>query len=117
VLAAHRRTVTTWSRTRHAHSRRYARRFAIPSDLMRFVLSTFVAVLVAACAANTADPASQPEQAANASVCTREYPTGSNYPVTKCRARDQVEAERRAGQEALQRQQMHGPTTTMGSGN
>jgi hypothetical protein len=36
-------------------------------------------------------------------VCKREYPTGSNLPVTKCRTRAQIEAERAAANEALQR--------------
>ena len=47
-------------------------------------------------------------------VCTREYPTGSNIPVNKCRTRAQVEAEKAASAEALRRTQAGGPNVKMG---
>jgi hypothetical protein len=35
-----------------------------------------------------------------AMVCTREYPTGSNLPATRCRTREQMEADQAAARAA-----------------
>jgi hypothetical protein len=60
-----------------------------------------IAVLLLACAA---EPVAATNVASDGEmVCKREYPTGSNLPVTKCRTRAQIEAERAAANEALQR--------------
>lgn len=75
---------------------------------------SLVAMLLAACAA---EPVGQPATAAAAAapgaqdemVCTREYPTGSNIPLTKCRTRAQIEAEKAAATEGLRRLQTGGP--------
>lgn len=64
----------------------------------------FAALLVASCAADPITPKDQPEQnASDDVVCTREYPTGSSIPMTKCRPSDQIARERRLGQEFLRR--------------
>ncbi len=51
-------------------------------------LSALVPFLVAACASST-DPGSQQADL----VCTRETPTGSSIPITKCRTKEQIEQE------------------------
>lgn len=43
-------------------------------------------------------------------ICTREYPIGSNIPVTKCRTRDHMEANRESAAEGLRRAQAGGST-------
>jgi len=48
-------------------------------------------------------------------VCTREYPTGSNIPLTKCRTRSQVETEKAVATENLRRNQTGGPNAKPGS--
>jgi len=47
-------------------------------------------------------------------VCTREYPTGSSIPITRCRSRQQIEAEKAAATEALRRGQTGAPNVKMG---
>jgi len=84
---------------------------------MRALLSLSTLLPLLACAG---DPATQAgpvdQQAASDMVCTREYPTGSNIPITKCRTREQVEEERRSGREALSRRQTGGPKDGIDSG-
>jgi hypothetical protein len=63
-----------------------------------------MAVLLA-CAA---EPAQRSAAADGDMVCKREYPTGSNLPVTKCRTRAQIEADQAAANEALQRSPIGG---------
>ena len=89
---------------------------------LTFAASLATALLVA-CAA---DPALQtgaiPEPQAGATpagdgdelICTREYPTGTNIPIKKCRTRAQIEAERAASAESLRRAQTGGPNAKMG---
>jgi hypothetical protein len=60
-----------------------------------------IAVLVLGCAA---EPVADTNVAGDGDmVCKREYPTGSNIPVTKCRTRAQIEAEKTAANESLRR--------------
>lgn len=72
-------------------------------------LATLLAtVLLAACAANPADKsaaAGSPDEM----VCTREYPTGSNLPVSRCRSRAQIDEEKATAAESLRRAQPGGP--------
>jgi hypothetical protein len=85
------------------------------------------ALLLAACAAEPAAQATskapaaadQPKAAATAAadndtICTREYPTGSNIPLTKCRTRAQVEAEKAAAEDSMRRVQTSGPAMKKG---
>ncbi len=71
-----------------------------------------IAVLLLACSAEPVgagnDGGSAQKTAAGDMVCKREYPTGSNLPVTKCRSRKQIEAEQAAANEALQRSTIGG---------
>ena len=62
-----------------------------------------VTLLLVGCAADPAAPTNQPDQVASDMVCTREYPTGSTIPMTKCRTPEQLERERRIGQETIRR--------------
>ena len=60
-----------------------------------------IAVLVLGCAA---EPVAATNVASDGDmVCKREYPTGSNLPVTKCRTRAQIEEEKAAANESLRR--------------
>jgi len=77
-----------------------------------------LASILAACAAEPAAradaaPGAMATPSPNASpdemVCTREYPIGSNIPITKCKSRAQIEADRAASQENLRRNQTGGP--------
>lgn len=76
-------------------------------------------VLIAACAS---DPAARPQAASSSSatgdrsqmVCTREYPIGTNIPVTKCRTREQIEADKRTATESLNKIQRGGAGATKG---
>lgn len=52
----------------------------------------FAAMLVAGCAAPVADQVGN----AAATRCTRELPTGSNIPVTRCRSVEDAEREAEA---------------------
>jgi hypothetical protein len=94
---------------------------------MRVLLLTASAalttVLLAACATEpvpqqgqqqTASSASSPGDNANQMVCTREYPIGTNIPVTKCRTREQIEADKRTATESLNKIQRGGPGATKG---
>jgi hypothetical protein len=78
---------------------------------MRTIFCVFASSLVVACASEPTKIAGQTEQTANDTVCTREYPTGSNIPMTKCRSPEQVEKERRIGQETIRRK-TPGPAQT-----
>jgi hypothetical protein len=75
-------------------------------------------LLLAACAAEPpAQANAAPTQSAGSDmVCTREYPIGSNIPITKCRTREQIGADKAAGQENLRRSQTGGPNGKMGGG-
>lgn len=89
-----------------------------------------IVLLLAACAAEPTAPSKNAAAATQAvaapaatasgekddMVCTREYPTGSNIPITKCRSRQQIEAEKAAAMESLRRNQTGGPNTKMGGG-
>ncbi len=74
---------------------------------MRIPLTTLAlslsSALLAACAAEPAPPSTVPEAAATQSdvVCSREYPTGSNMAVTKCRSREQAEMEKAVAERTL----------------
>jgi hypothetical protein len=76
--------------------------------------------LMAACAsdaatvASVAPAASGADRAGSDMICAKEYPTGSNIAVTKCRTREEVEAERAAGAQGVGRAQAGGPSTKMG---
>jgi len=69
-------------------------------------------MLVAGCAGEPVAPAvpaatepvpQKKTAAADDTICTREYPTGSNIPVTKCRSRAQAEKEQAAAAEMMRR--------------
>lgn len=88
---------------------------------------SLIVLFVVGCAAEptpsgTTGSVAQPAPAATAAggsdemVCSREYPTGSNIPITKCRSRQQIEAEKAAAMEGLRRNQTGGPNTKMGGG-
>jgi hypothetical protein len=75
------------------------------------------ALLLISCAAEpTAQATATPAPNTGDMVCTREYPIGSNIPVTKCRTREQIEADKAAAQEGLRRTQTGGPNAKMGGG-
>jgi hypothetical protein len=83
---------------------------------MRLFYST-LAVILAACASERPAQIGVTADAADAdTVCTREYPTGSNIPLTKCRTRAQVETEKAAAAENLRRSQTGGTNAKIGSG-
>lgn len=92
--------------------------------LLSSVGAVALASLLAACAAepvasanpNATAPAAPAAAGGDEMVCSREYPIGSNIPVTKCRSRAQIDAERAASQEALKRSQTVGPNPKMGGG-
>lgn len=74
--------------------------------------------LLAACAADPATPSSATTDAGTAKsdmVCSREYPTGSNIAVTKCRTTEQAEAEKAAATRSLGRSN-GGPNAKQGGG-
>jgi hypothetical protein len=82
-----------------------------------------LASILAACAAEPVTPPSAapsanampiPNASTDEMVCTREYPIGSNIPVTKCRSRAQIEADRAAAQENLHRNQSGAPNSKPG---
>jgi curli biogenesis system outer membrane secretion channel CsgG len=74
-------------------------------------------VVIAGCSTEPAARTSAaPNQAASDMVCAREYPIGSNIPVTKCRTREQIEADKAAATENLRRPQTGGPNAKMGGG-
>jgi hypothetical protein len=66
--------------------------------------SSLASVLLVGCAG---DPQKQTNAAgadnADELVCTREYPTGSNIPIKRCRSRAQIEEERAAAVETIRR--------------
>ena len=67
----------------------------------RVVSSLLVLLVLVACAAS--DPQRQAvAQNPTDLICTREYPVGSNIPVTKCRTVDQIEAEKRAADSTME---------------
>ena len=73
--------------------------------------------LLAACAADPAAPTVATEASAEKSdmVCSREYATGSNIAVTKCRTTEQAEAEKAAAERNLGRS-TGGPNAKQGGG-
>ena len=74
--------------------------------------------LLAACAADPATPSGAATETAAAKsdmVCSREYPTGSNIAVTKCRTTEQVDAQRAAAERRLGRS-TGGPNAKQGGG-
>ena len=80
-------------------------------------------LILAACAAEPPAPAKATGVASASSTdsqsekfCSREYPTGSNIPITVCRTKEQIEAEKAAGTESLRRQQTGGPNAKPGGG-
>jgi hypothetical protein len=84
------------------------------SSVVSALLAT---VIIAACSTEpSAQTSAAPNQAASNVVCTREYPIGSNIPVTKCRTREQIEADKAAATENLRRTQTGGPNAKIGSG-
>lgn len=58
-------------------------------SLLLATVLTSLAVLGACASATTQDSA-----AASGTVCTREKPVGSNFPVTTCRTAEQIAAEK-----------------------
>jgi len=86
---------------------------------MRFRLSaqalSLAALILSACATEPPVQAqAAPSQNAGDLVCTREYPIGSNIPITKCRTREQVDAEKAAAVEGLRRATTGGPNAKIG---
>lgn len=74
--------------------------------------------LLAACAADPATTSGTTTEAAVAKsdvICSREYATGSNIAVTKCRTTEQAEAERAAAERGLGRA-TGGPNAKQGGG-
>lgn len=86
---------------------------------------SLTALLLAACATEPAAPVAQSTAPAAAvaaagqeeSVCVREYATGSNIAVTRCRTRAQIDAEKFAATENLRRAQTGGPNAKPGGSN
>ena len=80
---------------------------------------TLSSALLAACAAEPAAPAAEATKDASAAtsdlICGREYMTGSNIAQTKCRTREQAEAERATAERSLGRS-TGGPNATQGGG-
>jgi hypothetical protein len=78
----------------------------------------FPTSILAACAVDPpATPKDSPSTATVASsemICAKEYPTGSNIAVMKCRTREQVEAERLGAARGLSRAQTGGPNAQAG---
>ena len=81
-------------------------------------------LLLAGCAAEpvaATHPSTTPTEAQKSAaagddtVCSREYPTGSNIPVTKCKTRAQIEKEQAAAHETMRRAQTLRPNARMGS--
>lgn len=64
--------------------------------------------VLVACAGATAPSVVAVDDRADGNVCVREYPIGSNIPVTRCRTREQREAEKTAGEELLRQAQQAG---------
>jgi hypothetical protein len=84
---------------------------------------SMASVLLVACAAPSAiQTAAAPEGPASTAdtgngddlICTREYPTGSNIPVRKCRTLAQIAADKAASTESLRRAQAGGPNAKLG---
>ena len=72
--------------------------------------------LLAACAAEPASGATTEATAAKSDlICSREYATGSNIAVTKCRTTEQAEAEKAAAAQSLGRSS-GGPNAKQGGG-
>ena len=82
---------------------------------MRVLFAASVLTMtLAGCAAG---PAPQPQAASSepsGMVCTREYPTGTHFPVTRCRTHAQIEADKASAAEDLKRVQTGGPKVTKG---
>jgi len=81
-------------------------------------------LLLGACASEAVEPTNPSANPAGTqttaaagddTVCTREYPTGSNIPVTKCKTRAQIEKEQAAAHETMRRAQTLRPNARMGS--
>jgi hypothetical protein len=62
---------------------------------MRLALSALAALALCACAA--AEPTKL--AASDKPDCVREYPTGSNFPITVCRTRDDRDRQQQAADE------------------
>jgi hypothetical protein len=74
--------------------------------------------LLAACAVEPATPGAATTEATAAKsdlICGREYATGSNIAVTKCRTTEQAEAEKAAAAQSLGRSS-GGPNAKQGGG-
>ena len=79
---------------------------------------SLASALLAACAADPATPSGATAETAAAKsdlVCSREYATGSNIAVTKCRTTEQAEAEKAAAAQSLGRSS-GGPNAKQGGG-
>ena len=65
---------------------------------MKIVTVLVLAAALSACAAPSADKISSGGGAdpAQQLVCTKEAPTGTMFPVTKCRTAEQIQREREA---------------------
>jgi hypothetical protein len=82
---------------------------------MRVLVSAFALTMVlAGCATAPGTQVQAASSDAGDVVCTREYPIGTNIPVTKCRTRAQAEAEKASAIEGLKRVQTGGPSVTKG---
>jgi hypothetical protein len=79
---------------------------------VRNVLGVFLSLCAVACAS----PPAKPDDTSVASVCTREWPTGSLFPVTRCRTAEEAERDKEAVREAgdainRSRSGLRGPNT------
>ena len=86
---------------------------------MRTILAAYAALWLAACAAESATPtqtAAATSKPADEMICSREYPIGSNIPITKCRTRAEIDARRATANEELRRAQTGGPSAKIGDG-
>lgn len=72
---------------------------------MTRLLALSLVLTLAACA-SPKDPQVAQDDAAKAR-CTREIPTGSNFPVTRCRTQAEIDKDREAADAALR---SHGPS-------
>jgi len=76
----------------------------------------FLGVCLSLCATACASPPAKPDDTSVASVCTREWPTGSLFPVTRCRTAEEIERDREAARDAADainrsRSGLRGPNT------
>lgn len=66
-------------------------------------LAVVLPTLAGACASTEPEPGQQVAMNDSKLVCTREAPTGSKIPVTRCRTPAEIEAQRQVDKETAER--------------